>query len=281
MRKNHASEASSAKTLAKFIGRPARLVAQRHAPAGVGDAAARPLSAWQPLILSEASARLRKLYPMGMASRSSRNHSDTLRRGISRSVKSGRAERLSVAPPVYTVASLLTAEEAVAIRETAQRRSARWRAHHPRVCFQHDAYTGDARLRESWAFLSGTPGAGARGCLSQAASAAVEPALPLSTALMVHRGQEPLFDELSLRVQKLLGLHDTHAHAWQVLTYEAGRDGGYREHTDCRGDLFDEEERMATLLIYLSDDFDGGETAFPCAPSPLRPCHARAPTRLL
>ena len=56
----YASEASTAKTIAKFIRRPARLVAQRHAPAGgCGDAAACPLSAWQPLILSAPSARLR------------------------------------------------------------------------------------------------------------------------------------------------------------------------------------------------------------------------------
>ena len=69
---------------------------------------------------------------------------------------------------------------------------------------------------------------------------------------------------MSKRVEDQLGLRDTHAHAWQALSYDEGRDHGYAEHTDCHAgsDLFNTEERVATLLLYLSDDFDGGETEF-------------------
>lgn len=38
---------------------------------------------------------------------------------------------------------------------------------------------------------------------------------------------------------------------------------GYKTHTDCIEDNADERDRMATILVYLQDVEDGGETKFP------------------
>ena len=129
---------------------------------------------------------------------------------------------------------VLSADEAAALRdEVRPPPRARWSAHHPLVCFQHDAYSGHAGLNASWQWLDGEPGAGARGCFTQAASRAVADSLPRSESLFVYRGQEEQLDELAHRVQRLAGLHHGHAHSWQLLSYEAGRNAGYAEHTDC------------------------------------------------
>lgn len=212
-----------------------------------------------------ATERLQKLYPMGDASRVSRNHSDTFRTAVEQSVAAGKAEVLSASPPVYLLHDVLSATEVADLRGVVARRRDLWGASHPLVCFQHDAFTGHPGLTHAFDWMRGRPGAGGRGCFAQAASRATYAHVPWSESLFVYRGQEALFDGISRRVQEMSGLHDTHAYSWQALTYEAGRDGGYADHTDCEhaADLLGRGERMATLLVYLTDDFDGGETEFP------------------
>ena len=213
-----------------------------------------------------AIARLTKLYPMGTGHRVHRNLTDTFRKGVSKELRNGGAQQLSERMPVYLAHELLSLEEAAGVQMVAERRRAPWLRHTPRVCFQHDDYTGHPGLRHAFSRLRGEPGNGARGCFTQAASARVAPALPRSDSLFIYRGQEPLIDELSSRVQSRFGLHDTHGTAWQYLTYgEAGTDYGYADHTDCemRNELHEAGTRIATVLVYLTDDFDGGETDFP------------------
>ena len=118
-------------------------------------------------------------------------HVPVPRSGLERSAKSGAAEQLLAEPPVFLLHNVVNAEEASMIRSLTARRRAQWSNHHPRVCFQHDAYTGHGGLTHAWEWLSGTPGAGARGCFTQKASHAVAGALPLSESLFVYRGQVP------------------------------------------------------------------------------------------
>ena len=69
-------------------------------------------------------------------------------------------------------------------------------------------------------WLNGKPGAGARGCFTQAASREVADILPLSSSLSVYRGQEGIMDQLSKKMQNETGLRDQHSHAWQVCQRE-------------------------------------------------------------
>ena len=59
----------------------------------------------------------------------------------------------------------------------------------------------------------------------------------------------------------------------QVLTYSAEQDDGYAAHTDCdpTNALHEPGSRMASLIVYLADDFDGGETEFPLLGLKLKP----------
>lgn len=38
---------------------------------------------------------------------------------------------------------------------------------------------------------------------------------------------------------------------------------GYKTHTDCMEDSDEKRDRFATILVYLQDVEDGGETKFP------------------
>ena len=47
----------------------------------------------------------------------------------------------------------------------------------------------------------------------------------------------------------------------QVLSYAPGQQ--YREHSDALPDVAPGQQRVLTFLVYLDEDYDGGETAFP------------------
>ncbi|KAH7975880.1 prolyl 4-hydroxylase subunit alpha-1 [Rhipicephalus sanguineus] len=71
------------------------------------------------------------------------------------------------------------------------------------------------------------------------------------------------------RAAVLTGLTMESAEKLQVLNYAAG--GHYNEHTDPLETEEDEGDRLATLLVYLSEVKEGGSTAFPKANLSIRP----------
>ncbi|KAL1527648.1 hypothetical protein AB1Y20_009034 [Prymnesium parvum] len=214
---------------------------------------------------------LQQIYPMGAASRTLHNHTESFFAQMEERVRAGQAERVSRQPAVYLLRDFLSMEEVAALRSVRTRLRARWTQTHALVCFQHDSYTGHAQLSGKWSHMLGVPGAGARGCLTQEASRAVSSIVPASESLSVYRGETSLLDEIELRVERLVGLHALHAHRWQLLRYRTGEH--YAEHADCtdRVPLHASENRMATLLAYLTDDFEGGETEFPRLGLKLKP----------
>nr|XP_037272838.1 prolyl 4-hydroxylase subunit alpha-1-like [Rhipicephalus microplus] len=71
------------------------------------------------------------------------------------------------------------------------------------------------------------------------------------------------------RAAVLTGLTMESAEKLQVLNYAAG--GHYSEHIDPLDKAQEQGERLATLLVYLSDVKQGGSTAFPKADLSIRP----------
>ncbi|KAH8029957.1 hypothetical protein HPB51_006163 [Rhipicephalus microplus] len=71
------------------------------------------------------------------------------------------------------------------------------------------------------------------------------------------------------RASALTGLTMESAEKLQVLNYAPG--GHYNEHTDPLEREEEDGERLATLLVYLSDVKQGGSTAFPEANIAIRP----------
>ena len=81
--------------------------------------------------------------------------------------------------------------------------------------------------------------------------------------------EEPIVKEIIKQVCALAKMPFSHAEKMQVVKYEP--DGYYNEHYDAACDdrkecvEFEQNggQRKITMLIYLNDDFDGGETHFP------------------
>lgn len=80
---------------------------------------------------------------------------------------------------------------------------------------------------------------------------------------------DPVANKVLQRASQLSGKPMTHCEDLQVVRYTPGT--YYKEHHDscCETDdkctLFEQKsgQRVATLLVYLNDDFTGGETHFP------------------
>ncbi|XP_064647850.1 uncharacterized protein LOC135500354 [Lineus longissimus] len=66
-----------------------------------------------------------------------------------------------------------------------------------------------------------------------------------------------LFDQ---RVERSTGFRTENGGKFQITSYPVGI--GYKTHTDCREGA-DKRDRFATILVYLQDVEEGGETKFP------------------
>nr|XP_054766925.1 uncharacterized protein LOC129274093 [Lytechinus pictus] len=63
------------------------------------------------------------------------------------------------------------------------------------------------------------------------------------------------------RVSQATGLKQSNGGKFQVTSYPEGI--GYKTHTDCTLGNQDKRDRFATILVYLQDVEEGGETKFP------------------
>eukprot|EP00798_Chlamydomonas_sp_ICE-L_P001614 gene1614-33003_t len=79
-----------------------------------------------------------------------------------------------------------------------------------------------------------------------------------SYGTFLSRFQDKVVESIERRVANILRVPVHHQEDLQVLRYGEGQ--YYHEHTDS---LDDDSPRMATLLIYLHDPIEGGETSFP------------------
>jgi len=233
---------------------------------------------------AETHARLAQRYPMRDAHRLVHNHTaglwDAWRRGLragdlfdahdpspAGAVPTGATASLLLRPRIVVAPSLCTRAEADAVRRIATRRGAAWEAAVPRLCFQHaDVVRHPSLAAEAWAWRRG-----GRGCVAPEVARHAAPRLAVSRSVFVYRHQEALLDRLATRIERRLGLRDAHGHPWQILTYDAG--ARYAVHTDCeaRVGVAAPGARMATVLVYLTDGFDDGETDFVARGLRLRP----------
>ena len=207
-----------------------------------------------------------------------------------------RAYRQNAYPRIVTVDTLIEADEAVALHSTAlallddegdAAAAAKKKLPSPVWCFsspqvlldllaQHEQPADLLGPVDVLAGLAGHVGSNATGgtpfseesayrCLSAAASAALTAAgfIRYSRTHNVYRGESALLDEIEERIEGGLGLAAAHGAKWQITSYDHGE--GYAAHTDCvvgesvGGSSFD---RVATVLVYLTDVAQGGETSF-------------------
>ncbi|GAB4848428.1 hypothetical protein Ancab_003125 [Ancistrocladus abbreviatus] len=87
-----------------------------------------------------------------------------------------------------------------------------------------------------------------------------------SSGTFLHRGQDKIIRNIEKRIADFTFLPDEHGEGLQILHYEVGQK--YEPHYDYFVDEFNTRnggQRIATVLMYLSDVEEGGETVFPSA----------------
>ncbi|XP_073143756.1 probable prolyl 4-hydroxylase 3 [Henckelia pumila] len=87
-----------------------------------------------------------------------------------------------------------------------------------------------------------------------------------SSGMFLRRGQDKIIRTIEKRIADYAFIPAEHGEGLQVLHYEVGQK--YEPHYDYFIDEFNTKnggQRVATVLMYLSDVEDGGETIFPAA----------------
>ncbi|XVF35907.1 hypothetical protein REPUB_Repub19eG0012300 [Reevesia pubescens] len=87
-----------------------------------------------------------------------------------------------------------------------------------------------------------------------------------SSGMFLRRGQDKIIRDIEKRIADYTFIPVEHGEGLQVLHYEVGQK--YDAHFDYFLDEFNTKnggQRMATILMYLSDVEEGGETIFPVA----------------
>lgn len=84
-----------------------------------------------------------------------------------------------------------------------------------------------------------------------------------SSGIFFERNENPFLQEIEHRLAQLMHVPVSHAEGLQVLHYEPGQE--FKPHYDYFGPHHpsSNNNRISTLLVYLNDVDQGGETAFP------------------
>lgn len=82
-----------------------------------------------------------------------------------------------------------------------------------------------------------------------------------SAAAFPFRLENPAIHALNRRLAAASGSEVRAGEPLQVLRYEPGEQ--YHEHSDALPGVAPEHQRVLTFLVYLNEDYEGGETAFP------------------
>ena len=97
-----------------------------------------------------------------------------------------------------------------------------------------------------------------------------------SSSTFVHDVNDSIVNNISQRISEKVGISVDNFEPLQVVNYKGGEE--YKPHWDaCVGEGRCSEfvknggDRYATFLLYLNDDFDGGETEFPLLGKKIKP----------
>ncbi|QNK57391.1 2OG-Fe(II) oxygenase [Paenibacillus sp. PAMC21692] len=97
-----------------------------------------------------------------------------------------------------------------------------------------------------------------------------------SSGMFFDENESPLITIIENRISSLMHVPIVHAEGLQVLKYEPGQE--FKEHYDFFGsnNPSSHNNRMSTLIIYLNDVEEGGETIFPSLEITVKPVKGSA-----
>ncbi|XP_072179464.1 uncharacterized protein [Diadema setosum] len=111
-------------------------------------------------------------------------------------------------------------------------------------------------------------------CLNSSFSSQLKSFLTWSYSTAFYPGESKFSTIFEERVFQATGLSPTNGGKFQITSYPQGI--GYKTHTDCILDNADKRDRFATILVYLQDVKEGGETQFPELGVSVKPKRGRA-----
>lgn len=163
---------------------------------------------------------------------------------------------------VYKFDNFLTDRECNGLIQAHKRHAQEFSMVDPIFCFDHIStlkkHLRDAqkklKINES-DYITGTY------CLDTKFSAEMKTFLKWSSSTAFYPGESPFTKIFEDRVKEATGLNPSNGGKFQVTSYPQGV--GYKTHTDCILDGYDFRDRMGTILVYLQDVAEGGETIFP------------------
>jgi len=130
-------------------------------------------------------------------------------------------------------------------------------------------YLKDINFRYTGSKSDFTPGTL---CVNESFSKSLSKRLHYSLSTAFYRGDSKFSEIFEEQVEKATGLSKVHGGKFQITSYNANV--GYKTHTDCTED--DEiRDRFATILVYLQDVKEGGETKFPVLGISVKPVKGR------
>jgi prolyl 4-hydroxylase len=107
----------------------------------------------------------------------------------------------------------------------------------------------------------------------------LDKSIRISMQCWIHDNERnPIVEEINRKIERIVNIPSKFYESLQVVRYEKG--GFYRPHYDACNDAPEKCQRMnepfgsqryMTFLIYLNDDYEGGETHFPSLPYTTRP----------
>ncbi|XP_041479070.1 uncharacterized protein LOC121426751 isoform X1 [Lytechinus variegatus] len=164
---------------------------------------------------------------------------------------------------VYKIEGFLTDRECSGLMRVHQHYLTKTSSQNPIICFdslstlrRHIQDAGMKGVTVSYKdFTEGTA------CINSSFSERLGSSLTWSRSTSFYPTESKFSTVFEDRVFQATGLEQSNGGKFQVTSYPEGI--GYKTHTDCTLGNQDKRDRFATILVYLQDVEEGGETKFP------------------
>ncbi|XP_041365674.1 uncharacterized protein LOC121380772 [Gigantopelta aegis] len=165
---------------------------------------------------------------------------------------------------VFLFDDFLSPEECDGLRDAHNRHVQETSKQPPLLCFD-SASTLRKHLKDAKKNIKITPNVFTEGttCVNASFSSQLSRWLHAnwSYSTAFYPGENKFSLAFAHRVQQAMGLAPENGGKLQLTSYPVGK--AYKTHTDCIVDGVDKRDRVASVLVYLSDVKKGGETRFP------------------